>query len=270
MPYIGSSVVDQSGLRLIHDWIASLGRDTQRPIDSNRQRQAAGVAKLSQGRSSDQHLEVLNDLLSTTSGALMLIGAIDAGKLTAEQRTQAIELAAKHTEIQVRGLFERFLPEQQRTKRLGSTINAADILALDGKAARGRELFLQTAGVQCKNCHQIQKQGKEVGPELSKIGKKYNRAQLLESILFPSKLIDPKYVTQLVETVDGRVVTGVLVESNEEVMILKDAQAKELRIPRAEIEFTAPQQKSLMPELLLQDMTAQQVADLLAYLADQR
>jgi putative heme-binding domain-containing protein len=270
MPYVGSSVVDQAGVRLIHDWIASLDRGDEAPADSARPIQAAALAKLSEGQSPEQHQAAVNELLSKTSGALMLLSAIDANKLTKERRTQAVELAFKHDGVLVRGLFERFLPEEQRTKRLGSTINPQDILRLDGSVERGRALFLTTAGVQCKNCHQVGKEGKAVGPELSQIGKKYNRGQLLESVLFPSKLIDPKYVTQLVETVDGRVVTGVLVETNEEVMILKDPQAKEVRIPRDEIEFAAPQQKSLMPELLLQDMTAQQVADLIEFLASQR
>ena len=53
-------------------------------------------------------------------------------------------------------------------------------------------------------------------------------------------------------------------------MRLKDAQAKEVLVALKDIEFTAPQQKSLMPELQLQDMTAEQVRDLLAFLASQR
>ena len=49
--------------------------------------------------------------------------------------------------------------------------------------------------------------------------------------------------------------------------MLKDGEGKLVRIPAAEIELVAPQRKSLMPELLLREMTAQQVADLLAYLS---
>lgn len=102
--------------------------------------------------------------------------------------------------------------------------------------------------------------------KLTTIGKKYNRAQLLESILEPSKLIDPKYVTHLVETKDGQVLSGLLIERNANEVVLKDAQNKVFRLPASSVEHLVTQQQSLMPELLLRDMTAQQVADLLEYL----
>ncbi|MGE3779871.1 MAG: hypothetical protein AB7F89_21970, partial [Pirellulaceae bacterium] len=102
---------------------------------------------------------------------------------------------------------------------------------------------------------------------LSQIGKKYSPAQILDSILEPSKAIDPKYLTHLVETVDGRVVTGLLIARDDQAVVLKDAQSRETRIAARDIHFFAPQQKSLMPELQLQDMTAEQVADLIAFLS---
>jgi putative heme-binding domain-containing protein len=109
-----------------------------------------------------------------------------------------------------------------------------------------------------------------LGPDLSQIGKKYSRAQLLESILEPSKQIDPKYVTYLVETANGRVVSGLLIEKTDKEVLLKDAQNKEIRIAAGEIELLVPAQKSLMPELLLRDMTAEQVADLIEFLGSLR
>ena len=109
--------------------------------------------------------------------------------------------------------------------------------------------------------------GNLVGPDLSDIGKKYSRAQILESILEPSKSIDPKYVTYLVETTDGKVHTGLLAEKNEREVILKTVGDQEIRLPVARVAVLAPQRNSLMPELLLRDLTAEQAADLLAFLA---
>ena len=130
-----------------------------------------------------------------------------------------------------------------------------------------KKIFFETGSVSCKNCHRIQKEGKEVGPELTAIGKKYTRAQLLESILEPSKLIDPKYVTYLAELEDGRLLTGLLLKKDDSEVVLKDAQDKEIRIPAKAIERLVPMRQSLMPDLLLRDMTAEQVADLLAFLS---
>ena len=137
---------------------------------------------------------------------------------------------------------------------------------MSGDSERGRTVFFETAGVQCKTCHRIGKQGTSIGPDLDTIGKRYDRTQLLESILEPSKRIDPKFVTYLVETQAGRIYTGLLVKKDAHEVIIRDAQNKEVRIPSEQIEELVPQGQSLMPELLLRDMTAQQVADLLDYL----
>jgi putative heme-binding domain-containing protein len=167
----------------------------------------------------------------------------------------------------VRDLFERFLAADDRIKRLGSVVHPEQILAMTGDSARGRAVFFQTAGVSCSNCHRIHKDGKDVGPELTAIGKKLTRAQLLESLLEPSKRIDLKFVTHIAETTDGRVFSGVLVNKDEHEVVLKDAEGKLKRISTNKLEQLATQAKSLMPDLLLRDMTAQQVADLLAYLS---
>ena len=72
----------------------------------------------------------------------------------------------------------------------------------------------------------------------------------------------------LVETTDGQVLTGLLVQRDRRRGRAQDKPtARRSASPAAEIERLAPQQKSLMPDLLLRDMTAQQVADLLEYLA---
>ena len=197
----------------------------------------------------------------------MLQRAFDDFGLESSVDELAVEKGSQHADVSIRDLFERYLPPEKRAKRLGSVIRPEQILSLKGDEARGKRVFFETASVSCKNCHRIQKEGKEVGPELTTIGKKYSRAQLLESILEPSKLIDPKYVTHLAELDDGRLATGLLVKKDDSEVVLKDAQDKEIRIPAKEIERLVPQSQSLMPDLLLRDMTADQVADLLAYLS---
>jgi len=261
MPYIGSSEVDVAGVLMLREWIASLPGETSNS-DSGRSLREDRANVVSNG----QDEAGLTELLSTTSGALRLLDVIDSGLLSPARREQAITLAAQHADVQIRDLFERFLPEERRAQRLGASIDPIAILQVNGDADRGRELFFNAAGVQCKNCHRIRDQGRELGPDLSEIGKRLQRSELLESILEPSKRIDPKYVTHLVETSDGRVLTGVLVERTNDAIRLKDAQAKEILIAIKDVQFTAPQQKSLMPELQLQDMTADQVADLLEFL----
>lgn len=211
--------------------------------------------------------EVLGQLLSTTSRAMVLVEALRRNDLPASTHKQIVTVAAARPEAPIRDLFEAFLPEDQRVKRLGAVVNRSQLLALPGDAARGRTLFFDTAGIVCKNCHRIGETGGKLGPDLSQIGKKNDRSQLLESLLEPSKVIDPKYTGYAVELTDGRQISGLLVDKTEKELVVRDAKDMEHRLPLDTIEQFLPLRTSLMPELLLKEMTAEQVADLLAFLA---
>ncbi len=273
MPHIGSTEVDRVGVELIDDWLRQLPPDAGSETAGNeaaaklRGEEVISLERLRATEKSADQITIVDRLLSSTSGALTLLRSVDHRELPAPVMTLAIEKGTRHSDVSVRDLFERFLPPEQRVKRLGSVVPSEQILSLPGDPEHGKRVFFETSGVSCKNCHRIHKDGKEVGPELTTIGKKLTRAQLLESILEPSKLIEPKYVTHLVETDDGRILTGLLVQKDDDEVVLKDAQDKVSRIPTKKIEQLVPQRQSLMPDLLLRDMTAQQVADLLAYLS---
>ncbi len=258
MPHIGSEIVDERGLRLIHDWIGA---------KSIRKDERALLDKLRPPSSKAERTAALDQLLSSTGSALMLATALGENQLPDEVRAQAIAAAMALPNNQVRELFERFVPDDQRPKRLGNVIRPEQILQKKGNAVQGREIFFKSAGLQCANCHRIAGVGSTLGPDLSEIGKKYTRAQILESILEPSKFIDPKFVTYLVETTDGKVLTGLLASKTDKEVVLKMAGDKEVRVPANLVAALAPQQKSLMPELLLRDVTLEQAADLLEFLA---
>jgi putative heme-binding domain-containing protein len=210
--------------------------------------------------------ETVKGLLGSTGSALLLARAVEEKRVPPAIRTQIVAAATASADVQVRDLFERFLPDDQRVKRLGSVIKPEQILKLKGDAERGKTLFFKSATMQCINCHKVNGTGSTLGPDLSQIAKKYTRAQILESILEPSKFIDPKYVAYVVETADGRNHTGLLGEKTDKEIVLKMQGDKEVRIPIKDVEHMAPQKNSLMPELLLRDLTAEQAADLLEFL----
>ena len=119
---------------------------------------------------------------------------------------------AEQSVVEVRDLFERFIPEHERVKRLGDVVDRKAILALRGDRERGRLVFTANASAQCKSCHKAGDVGENVGPDLTKIGSKYNKLDLLDQILEPSRTIEPQYTTYLLETKDGRVLNGLAVE----------------------------------------------------------
>ncbi len=79
-----------------------------------------------------------------------------------------------------------------------------------GSASRGRQLFSDLKGLACVKCHAVGKEGGAVGPELSTVGAKYPRDELIASVLYPSAKISSGFEPTTFALVDGRVVTGIV------------------------------------------------------------
>ncbi len=274
MPHIGSELVDSRGLGLVRDWIERIPTDKRDPEGYKQHQllvdQWKTVLSTAPSKKTTRK-EALSALLGSTSGALMLASAFDqkegGEKITDELRAEILVVAKTSDNAGVRDLFERFLPEGERVKRLGTAIQPERLLALKGDVAKGRDLFLKAGGLQCASCHKIQGTGSTLGPDLSGIGKKYSRAQILESILQPSKSIEPKYATYLVETQDGKVVSGLLASRTPKEVVLRTAQDKEIRLDPKQIVSMDVQKTSQMPEMLLRDLTPEQAVSLIDFLA---
>ena len=170
----------------------------------------------------------------------------------------------------VREVFERFLPTKERARRLGDRIEPQQILSRTGDAERGRRLFFLGDGSQCRSCHVVQGVGGAVGPDLSQLGKRLDKAKILESILDPSRQVEPRYQTIVVAAKGGAIWIGVVEARTADKLSLRDAKGKLLEIPLSDVETLTPQSKSLMPDGLLRDLTAQEAADLLEYLSSLR
>ncbi len=267
MPRIGSNAVDEKGVAMLADWIASLAPKSGEPLGAG---SAESLSALRSLEKSEDAQASIKTLLGTTRGAMALLRAIDSGKVPAAVKAEAVARAASHPAVEVRDLFERFIPESRRVARLGDGFDPKVVLNLKGDAARGRELFRSSTAAQCRSCHQLEGSGIPLGPDLAKIGSKYPRADLLREILEPSRTIDPKFATIVVETKAGEVHSGLLAERTEKELVLKDAQNQPRRIPAVDLERLAPQPRSLMPEQLLRDLSAQDAADLLEYLTQLR
>lgn len=209
---------------------------------------------------------LLERMMATTAGALVILRWLDAGELPEELREQAVSLAEAHADANIRVLFERFVPPERRPRRLGEVVKPEELLAMAGDRSRGEQIFFNSSAAQCKNCHTVHGVGGSVGPDLSQVGRKYERAALLETILDPSRAMAPEYIPYLAQTTDGRVYVGFVLEQSDDHLLLKDAQGNLVRLHAEEIELLEKQQKSLMPELVLRDVTAQDAADLLAFL----
>jgi putative membrane-bound dehydrogenase-like protein len=139
-------------------------------------------------------------------------------------------------------------------------------LKTKGSVEHGRTLFRDLKGLACIKCHAVQKEGGTVGPELSSVGAKYPRDELITSVLYPSARISSGYEPVVVATADGRVLTGVVKSDTPEALEIEDADARRVRIPRAEIDERKRSDVSLMPNGLAEGISASDFADLISYL----
>jgi putative heme-binding domain-containing protein len=135
-----------------------------------------------------------------------------------------------------------------------------------GKPDHGKELFSDLKGLACIKCHTVGGQGGTVGPELSSIGVKYPREELITAVLVPSAKISQGYESVVVAVADGRVLTGIIKGETPEALEIEDADAKKVRIPKDDIEDRKNSDVSIMPNGLAEGLTPQDFADLIAYL----
>lgn len=125
------------------------------------------------------------------------------------------------------------------------------------------------AAGRCVICHRFDGAGGSTGPDLTSVGGRFNLQDLTDSIIHPSKVVSDQYRASIIETIDGRVVTGRIVAEDEQavtVQVNPEDATEVARIPKSEIESLEPSGKSLMPEKLLDTLNESEVLDLLAYL----
>ena len=127
-------------------------------------------------------------------------------------------------------------------------------------------MFFDLKGVACIKCHTVGKDGGTVGPELSTVGAKYPRDDLIASVLFPSAKIFQGYEPVVVATSDGRVLTGIVKNETPEVLEIEDADARRIKIAKDQVDERKQSDVSIMPSGLAEGLSRQDFADLVAYL----
>jgi len=140
-----------------------------------------------------------------------------------------------------------------------------DQLAKGRQFARGKELF---TSAQCVECHRFANAGGAVGPELTAISSRYGHREILESILEPSKVISEQYINTLIIKKDGDDLTGRVVEENDQKLVLVTDPRKQTKVEvmKADIDKRLASKISPMPEGLVNNLTQDEILDLIAYL----
>lgn len=161
------------------------------------------------------------------------------------------------------------LPAPEGPGRAWSTIEvlaAAERSLEQGRSfEHGQRTF---AAARCIVCHRFGEDGGATGPDLTQAGGRFQLKDFVEALVEPSRVVSDQYKASIVQTVDGKVVAGrIVLEFPERIVIVTDPEnaTKFVEIERAAIEEILPATQSLMPAGLLNQLSEEEVLDLLAY-----
>ncbi|MGI8982290.1 MAG: HEAT repeat domain-containing protein [Pirellulaceae bacterium] len=230
--------------------------------------QAAAV--LSAATPQDDPAPLIDAILARKGGAEKLAAALEMAKLPKEVAKITLRymysigrsdeglsnLLSKAADIAV----DAPPPSQEVVQKI-----AADVMA-KGDATRGERVF-RRADVNCQKCHAIARAGGQVGPELTALGSISPPEYIVNSVLNPSLNIKEQYVTKVILTVDGEVVTGIVIDRNDERVRLKDASGKVVIVAIGDIE-NEKDGPSLMPQGLTKFLTHDEFLDLARFITE--
>ncbi|MEX1223957.1 MAG: PVC-type heme-binding CxxCH protein, partial [Pirellulales bacterium] len=125
---------------------------------------------------------------------------------------------------------------------------------------QGKELYKKS----CAQCHRLYGEGGQIGPDLTGANRN-NLHYLLENIIHPSAEVSADYRMTVLTLEDGRVLNGLITAESDRTVTLQ-SPTEEFVVPRESIESNERTNLSPMPEGLLEQLSEEQVRDLIAYL----
>ncbi len=182
-----------------------------------------------------------------------VLSANQVARLQASRDAELVEL------VRTRWGTVRTERNPQRTQVIGDIREL--LTSTIGDPLRGQLVFNKV----CGQCHKIYGQGQEVGPDITRNGRA-SFDQLLSNVFDPSLVIGAAYQARTVITTEGRVLTGLVAEDNEQRLVLKIQGGKQEVVPRDKVDEVVVSKLSLMPEDLEKQLKPQELVDLFQFL----
>jgi quinoprotein glucose dehydrogenase len=231
---------------------------------------ADGVALLERAAGEEGPLRVRQAALlalgeSGPQADAVLVGLLDrllAGSWPAPLRLELLEASAKRLSPEVRERAAKHEASRRKDDPLAPWRECLE----GGDPQPGHQLFWVRVHASCHQCHRVGEEGGTAGPALTGIGGKQSREYLLESLIFPSKVIALGYETVAVLLDNGAVETGRVVRESDAELVLLGTEGREAAIPKARIK-AARRGLSAMPDDLSRLLTKRELRDLVEYLA---
>jgi len=202
---------------------------------------------------------------------ISLIDALSKARSARSLRADVLRPRLKKYPISVQKRLEDFLTQQQQS-RAGEVARLESMLAeVQGKGdiRRGQAIF-NSAKAACNACHSMGYAGGNLGPDLTRIGEVRSERDLLEAILYPSASFVRSYEPMHLTTKNGDTHSGVIRKDSPEEVVLGTGPNLEVRLAKAEIAEMRPSEVSVMPQGLEEQISRQDLADLVAFLKNTR
>ncbi len=203
-------------------------------------------------------------LLATETGAKALLKLVQGGGLPAPLREIAVQGLRGARWPSVRAVSAELGSE--RSQSPPGVPSKEGLLRIAGDVARGSQVF-RRGSASCLTCHQVGREGVDFGPRLTEIGGKLGKEALYDAIVDPSAGISFGFEAWLLTLRDGDEVLGLISSETEQEILMKMRGGQSLRFRKADVIRREKQLQSIMPTGLHEGLSAQDFADLLAYLA---
>jgi putative membrane-bound dehydrogenase-like protein len=253
---LGKLLVPQNPAALQAAALAALGRIPD-------ERVAAALTAGWKGYTPALKSQALDLLLSRDAWQRRLLTSIErnevpAGQIDAKHRQRLLN----HRDAQVRVRAAKVFAGAVNPNRQKVLERFADVASMTGDRTRGKAVFAKV----CSVCHRVEDVGHAVGPDLAALANK-SPQYLLTEILDPNRNVESRYVEYQAVTQAGRTFTGLLASESATSVTLRGQDGKEQVLLRSELEELSSAGRSLMPEGLEKDLSRQDLADVIAYLA---
>ena len=209
---------------------------------------------------------IAGGLAESDRGAQLLLNVIEQGQASRSllQNPGVVARLRTHNipkrEERIAALVAGLPPQDARAREL-IAIRKKSVLAGMGEPARGRALFVK----HCATCHRVGEEGAKVGPNLDGIGTR-GLDRLLEDVLDPNRNVDQAFCTTQLLTAGGRIVSGLVLREEGKLLVLADAQGKEVRVALEDIDERQLAPLSLMPGNVSETVGETELPHLFGYL----
>jgi putative heme-binding domain-containing protein len=208
-------------------------------------------------------------------------GGNSFGKFILRIRDQALEKVPAEERPALLALAEKEIakPKPQPAMPARPFVKAwtlDDLVPSLGEVAKGRDfkrgekLFGEAL---CSQCHLFAGRGGDakagaVGPDLTAVGSRFSRKDVLEAILDPSKAISEQYASFIFTFTDGTTAAGQIAEENHYLLtlVVDPLTGAKQNFPKGKLKTKEMSPVSLMPPGLIYSLNKEEIFDLLAYL----